>query len=229
MLRHGIRVGVAILTFTIGVAIFWPLQIIQRFETALFDRFDGLSDHDLRPVSLTFDYQTEANEIYRVFIQKKFKGDSEDKFLVLQSETIGYSKYVDEALKPEWAFPLRFNQMMKESMPEIEVETLSNYLLRNTTGEPLKVWNLGVNYVLATRNDLRDDGLGQFWIMFRKKFPKSAGLVSFSNVGFNKQHNQALIFAVWNCGETCGMGEYVLFEKVHAKWKIVKEKGLWIS
>jgi hypothetical protein len=50
MLRHGIRVGVAILTFTIGVAIFWPLQLIQRLETALVDRFYGISDHDLRPI-----------------------------------------------------------------------------------------------------------------------------------------------------------------------------------
>ena len=48
MLRHGIRVGVAILTFSIGVAIFWPLQLIQRLETALVDRFYDISDDDFK-------------------------------------------------------------------------------------------------------------------------------------------------------------------------------------
>ena len=228
MLRHGIRLGVAILTFSIGVAIFWPLQLIQRFETALVDRFYDIGDHDLRPISLTERSTADTNEVYRLILHRKFAHDSK-KLIVLRSETIGYSMYVDDALKPEWAFPQAFNKMVKDSMPEVEFETLSNYQLSNRNGEPLQVWNLGVNYVLATKNDLLDDAMGQFWTNFHRKFPNSAGLLSFSNVGFNKQHNQAFVYVDWNCGDTCGVGEYILLKKVHGKWEVVKEEGLWIS
>jgi hypothetical protein len=221
MLRHGIRVGVAILTFTMGVAIFWPLRIIQRLETALVDRFDGVTYHD--PLRFTATSSAEANEVYRLIIQQIFAQDTQ-KLIVVRSETTGYSRFSDEALKPDWAFPQHFNKMMKNSMPEVEVQTLSNYLLRNTTGEPLNVWDLGVNYVLANQNDLAfTAGMTQFWSMFHKKFPNSSGLLSFSNVGFNKDHNQALVYAAWNCGDTCGVGEYILLKKVHGKWEIVKE------
>ena len=35
MRRHGVRLLVAILTFACGVAVVWPLQLIQRFESAI--------------------------------------------------------------------------------------------------------------------------------------------------------------------------------------------------
>ncbi len=228
MLRHVIRVGVAILTFTIGVAIFWPLQLIQRLETALVDRFIGISDDDLKPVSLNADYTAEANEVYRLIIHQKFVHETKNP-IVVRSKTIGYSMYIDDALKPEWAFPEAFNKMVKHSMPEVEFETLSNFLLRNRGGGYLKIWDRGVNYVLATESDLLGDSMGPFWTSFRKKFPNSGGFLSFSNVGFNKQHNQAFVYVDWNCGPTCGAGGYILLKKVRGKWEIVKDNGLWFS
>lgn len=227
MLRHGIRVGVAILTFTLGVAIFWPLRIIQRLETALVDRFYDISDRDLRPVSLSDDYTVETNEIYRFIIQNKFA--HHERVIVLRSETIRYSPYIDDALKPEWAFPQAFNKKVKDSMPEVEFETLSNYQLRNLNGESLKVWDLGVNYVLANYKDLLDDGMNTYWTSFHEQFPNSAGLLSFSAVGFNKERNQAFVYVDWNCRDTCGLGEYILLKKVRGKWEIVKEDARWMS
>ena len=228
MLHHGIRVGVAILTFTIGVAIFWPIQLIQRLETALVDRFIGLSDDDLKPVSLNADYTAEANEVYRLIIHQKFVDETKNP-IVVSAKTIGYSMYIDDALKPQWAFPEAFNKMVKQSMPEVEFETLSNFLLRNRGGEYLKIWDRGVNYILATESDLLGDSMGEFWTNFRKKFPNSSGYLSFSNVGFNKERNQAFVYVFWNCGDTCALGEYFLLKKVRGKWEIVKEDVLWVS
>ena len=228
MLRHGIRVGVAILTFTLGVVIFWPLQIIQRLETALVDRFYNISDRDLRPVSLTDDCTAETNDVYRVIIQNKLALYG-GQVIVLRSETISYSAYVDDALKPEWAFPQAFNKMVKDSMPEVEFETLSNYQLRNKSGEPLKVWDLGVNYVLANYNELLGDGVAHYSTNFHKQFPNSTGILSFSAVGFNKERNQAFVYVDRYCGDTCALGEYILLKKVHGKWEIVKEDARWMS
>ena len=85
--------------------------------------------------------------------------------------------YVDDALKPEWAFPEAFTKMVKNSMPEVEFETLSNFLLRNRGRGHLQIWDRGVNYVLATESDLLGDSMGQFWTNFRTKFPNSGGFL----------------------------------------------------
>jgi hypothetical protein len=226
MLRHGIRVAVAILTFSIGIAIFWPLRLVQRLETALVDRFYGVvTDHDLRPISLNFDAATDSNEIYRLLIQDQLKSREELKFIVLWAETTTYNMLVDDS-QPEWKHPEAFHNMVKEGMPEADAQTLDNYLLRNTSPEQLKIWNPGVNYALVTESDLPDD---HFWASCYEKFPTPSILITFSNVGFNNQHDQAFVYMTQACGGLCGGGGYVLLKKVNGKWEISKELGLFVS
>jgi len=229
MLKHGIRLSIAILTFAIGVALLWPLKLVQRLETALVDRFYDVSDSVLRPISLTADPSADANEIYRLLVQRQVPSNDELKVLVLQSQTTTFKMFVDDSLVSEWQRPDKFHELMKELMPEAEMQTLDNYILRNMGPEQLKVWNLGINCVVATDSELLDHKLGDFWTSFYKKYPNSAGLVSFSNVGFNDRHDQALVYVSRACGYTCGEGAYVLLRKVKGKWEIQIDQGLWVS
>jgi hypothetical protein len=223
MLRHGIRVAVAILTFSIGIAIFWPLRLIQRLETALVDRF---YEYDLKPVNVTFDPANEANEIYRLLIHKRFKLNGEAKLIVIRSETIPFTPLNDDSLEPGGNRE-SFHTMVKESMPETEPQTVDDYLLRNETPAQLKIWNPGVNYVLAANSDLPVSA--NFWGEFDERFPNSSGILSFSNVGFNQQYNQALVYVAHSCGGLCGEGDFVLLRKVNGKWEILNEQNMWIS
>jgi hypothetical protein len=224
MLRHGLRLGVAILTFSIGIAIFWPLKIIQRLETVLVDRF---YDYDLKPVNVSFDPANETNEIYRLLIHERFTPNGEAKLIVLRSETIAFAPFKDESLEPDWN-PATFVKTVKNSLPEAESQTLDNYLLRNESPEQLRVWNPGINYVLVTNRELPTSATN-FWDEFYKKFPHSSGIVSFSSVGFNDQHDQAFVYAARSCGGLCGAGDFVLLKKVNGEWKIVGEECLWVS
>jgi hypothetical protein len=224
MLRHGLRLGVAILTFSIGIAIFWPLKAIQRLETVLVDRF---YDYDLKPVNISFDPANEANEIYRLLIHERFTFNGETKLVVLRSETIALAPFKENSLEPDWN-PATFHKTVKNSLPEAESQTLDNYLLRNETPEQLKVWNPGVNYVLVTNRELPASATN-FWGEFYKKFPDSSGIVSFSNVGFNDQHDQAFVYAARSCGGLCGEGDFVLLKRVNGEWKIVDDECLWVS
>jgi hypothetical protein len=227
MSRYGIRVIVAILTFSIGIAFFWPLKVIQRLETALVDRFyNVVNDHDVRPLSLTFDSATDANEIYRVLIHDQLTAKKEINFIVLWAETTSYNNLVDDS-QPEWKHAEAFHKMVKEGMPEAESQTLDNYLLRNKASEQLKVWNLDVNYALVSKSELPNDD--HFWVRYYEKFPKSSRLISFSNVGFNNQHDQAFVYVDQVCGGLCGGGGYVLLQKVNGKWEISKDMVLFIS
>jgi len=227
MPRHGIRVAVAILTFSVGIAIFWPLKLVHRLEAALVDRFyGGVNDHDLRPISLNFDSATDSNEIYRLLIHEQLTAKQEVKFIVLWAETTTYNMLVDDS-QPEWKHPEAFHNMVKEAMPEAEVQTVDNYLLRNTSPEQLRIWNPGVNYALVTESELPEDN--HFWARYHEKFPQPSRLITFSNVGFNNQHDQALVYMTQACGGLCGGGGYVLLKKVNGKWEISKELGLFVS
>ena len=227
MPRYGIRVAIAILTFSIGIAVFWPLKLITHLQSALVDRFyNVVSDHDLRPISLTFDSATDANEIYRLLIQDQLKSKRPVKFVVLWAETTTYNMVVDDS-QPEWKHAEAFHNMVKAAMPEAESQTLDNYLLRNTSPEQLKVWNLDIDYALLSKSEFPDDD--NFWLRFSQRFPNSSSLLSFSNVGFNDQHDQALVYVTRTCGGLCGGGGYVLLKKVNGKWEIQNEQTIWIS
>jgi len=113
--------------------------------------------------------------------------------------------------------------------PQAELQTLDNYLLSNKTRQELKVWNLGVNYVLVRNSDLPDGTVENFWARFYKKYPNSPGLVFFSKVGFNDRHDQAFVYVGRSCGGLCGAGEYVLLNKVSGEWVVRAEQNLWVS
>jgi len=230
MLGQSVRLLVAIFTFTIGITIVRVLQLVPNLESTLVNRFFIVNNSDLSPASaVIFDSAEDANEIYRLLVHQKFRFDDEVKLIVLQFETTGCLMYEGEYSKKRWGYSETFHQMMKELMPEAELQTLDNYLANNKTPEPLKVSNLGINYVIVKDSDLPDVKFDRFWAKFYKKYPNSSGIIFFSNVGFNDQHDQAFVYAGRSCGGLCGEGEYVLLNKVNGKWEIRQERGLWVS
>jgi hypothetical protein len=231
MLRHVIRVSVAILTFTIGIAIVWTLELIPRVETMLVDDYFAVDESDLRDVSpVLVDSTQDTNEIYRLIIRERYTF-RDTRLVVLRAGTARYPLYEDDALRDEYYHsPIQtFRQLVNESMPEVESETLDSYQAVNQTSQPLLVSDLATNYVLVTDLDLHVDNINDFWPAFYRKYPGASGLICFSNVGFNRQHDQAFLYASRSCGGLCGEGTYILLKKVNGRWEIAKEQCLWIS
>jgi len=219
MLHHGVRLLVAIATFTIGLAVVWTLQL---------DRFWKVNTSDVSPVILV-DSAADTNEIYRLLIQREFIFNYKIELIVLRADTTGCPMYEDESVRTKMDHIQTFHDMLKESMPEALPQTLDTYLAVNQSSKPLRVANLGISYVLVKDSDLPDDGIDRFWTKFYKKFPKSPGILFFSDIGFNDRHDQAFVYAGKTCGGLCGEGEYVLLRKVNGKWEIQKEHDLWVS
>ena len=226
MRRHSIRLFIAVLTFTLGVSIFWVSQAVST----LVDRFLTTSNTDVSPVTLRrLNSDEDANEIYRLLIHREFNSTGEIKMIVIRAETTGCPMYEDESAAKEMGITEPFQQMMNKSMPEAEAQTLDNYLLSNKDLQELKVWNLGINYVVVKNRDLPDGRIENFWAKFYNKYPDSTGLLSFSKVGFNDRQDQAFVYMARSCGGLCGGGEYVLLNKVNGKWVISNEQELWVS
>jgi hypothetical protein len=227
MRRFRMRLFIAVLTFAFGISIFWASQLIRQAGTTLVDRFLATNNSDVSPVRI--DSDEDANEIYRLLVHRKFIFNDEIKLIVLEAETTSCPMYEDESVREKWGVTEPFHQLMNKWMPEAQLQTLDNYLLSNKTRQELKVWNLGINYVLISNSDLPDGTVENFWERFYKKYPNSPGLAFFSKVGFNDRHDQAFVYVGRSCGGLCGAGEYVLLNKVNGQWVVCNEQGLWVS
>src|SRR5262245_32858874 len=97
MRRHSMRLLVAVLTFTVGVAGFW---VITRLEKALVDRV-VLNEGDVSPVKVApFNSDLDSAEIYRLLLQRRNSDDDDEtKLIVLAAETSGYAMYEDDSLR----------------------------------------------------------------------------------------------------------------------------------
>src|SRR5262245_11547207 len=152
MQRLSIRLFVSILTFTAGVALVW-LQLWPRFETALVNRWSVAHSGDVNPVRL-IDVDAEANEIYRLLIRRELSSDKEARRIVLRSNTTTW--------QPD-------DVTIKEILPEVEAQTIDNYLEKNKSPHKLSVSDLGTPSVLIADPDFPND-LEGFWALFNEKY-----------------------------------------------------------
>jgi hypothetical protein len=70
---------------------------------------------------------------------------------------------------------------------------------------------------------------GADWKALYQKYPHSTGLTVLSAIGFDAPHNQALVYVGNSCNLLCGTGYWVLLEKKHDKWSVVKTTILWTA
>ncbi len=52
---------------------------------------------------------------------------------------------------------------------------------------------------------------------------------SLSNIGFDSERTQAVVYVSHVCGETCGMGSYLFLERTGTRWRISQAFMAWIS
>lgn len=59
---------------------------------------------------------------------------------------------------------------------------------------------------------------GAGWKRFYELHPNSAGLTTFSAVGFNARKTKAIVALDHGCGSLCGGGRYYVLEKTQGEW-----------
>ncbi len=62
-----------------------------------------------------------------------------------------------------------------------------------------------------------------------EKYPKFAGVMSFSKIHFDDKNENGELDVSYSCGGRCGLGYKVLIKKEKQKWVIVKVEQTWIS
>ena len=66
-----------------------------------------------------------------------------------------------------------------------------------------------------------------YWMAFTEKFPAAWGVTVLSNVGFNTDSTEALIFVRHQCGGGCYSSEVILLDKLRSGWHIADRISLY--
>ena len=60
------------------------------------------------------------------------------------------------------------------------------------------------------------------WAELKRKYPGAWGIITFSKVGFNKPHTEALVQTHQLCGDDCRVHETLFLRQTRGRWKVVE-------
>ena len=121
---------------------------------------------------------------------------------------------------------------IKQGLAQISQDTIDDFKSKNgqsSTVEDKFALTTKVTLISKAEVDKFFGEGGGWWKAFYEKYPGSPGLITFSNVGFNNDGTQALLYVGHGCGGLCGSGHYVLLSKNNGVWKVEKSVMTWIS
>jgi hypothetical protein len=112
---------------------------------------------------------------------------------------------------------------IQANLPSASSETINNYISVNSVSSKLPSnMNLGVNYVLISTADfLEITGSPNWRDTWRRKYPNSeVSCITFSKIGFDESHTQALVYVARLWVEE---GYYLLEHNAeNGAWKVVE-------
>ncbi len=81
-------------------------------------------------------------------------------------------------------------------------------------------------YIFKKTAELPFDNSYENW---KNKYPKFSGVLSFSQIYFDKEMQNGILSVTYTCGVSCSVGYLLYIEKVNNKWKVKKVNNTWIS
>ena len=109
----------------------------------------------------------------------------------------------------------------------IAQSTIDAYKTKSKVVRVLKdEFDLPVRYTLIKKEEwdemFRQDNFSG-WKNLYKRYPEATGIIRVSEIGFNLERTQALVYVEHGCSATCGQGGYALLSKEGDVWKVQKE------
>ena len=200
------KIGCLVLTLLVaGIASAWG-QDAEAYKV-----YDAVVRHMFRDGITRFDMNAKIDQI------------------VIRDRT--NSNYASGSSKENW-------EEVKGRLPGLRDETIADYESVRTKEAQLELkLDIPFKYVFITDKRLGEifgdpkqyDRSFDYWAIFKKAYPGSAGYNSFSRVGFDKARRNALVYFVNWCGELCGTGSYVYIQKGEKGWVVKEAAGMWIS
>jgi hypothetical protein len=124
-------------------------------------------------------------------------------------------------------------ERVRKAMPGLKPETVADFQSKSNQPSLLeKLFDLKAKVALISADEVEQffGRGGGWWEAFYKRYPKSQGLLTLSQVGFNAEKNQALVYVGNQRGGLDGGGSYILLTREEDDdWVIADSAGMWIS
>lgn len=184
------------------------IEIVETFEDNQYAVYNALiADEDLIPY----------------FSRKSRLLSDESNLLVIIERT-----NVDYLESPN------FRQLLAEvpnRLSSLSNATFDDFLENNKSRISLKdLFTLPVKRVFISDEELKNILKSKlYWEGFYKKYPNSQGVMTLSNVGFDSQKKQALVYVSNTRGSLDAIGIYVVLEKQSGIWRVKESYKAWAS
>jgi hypothetical protein len=232
MRKQLLNPAAAVLTFCVGVSAvtLWLLTQRSVFRTThVSTTFSSAA-----PVSIKADPEKEKYAVYSAVIKDMYLGQ-ESKLLVIEQDT--YCSQTPDSEKVDKKVGDMRRQMEEYAfgkLPALKAPTINDFHAHEQECRSLEEqFDIPIKYQLITSEDFdslfHEGEIEGGWNRFYKKYPGSSGVISFSNVGFNSEMDQALVSASRGCGGLCGAGHFVLLTKERGVWKVESKVMTWVS
>jgi hypothetical protein len=183
--------------------------------------------------SSTSSADPEVDQIYELIVDWRIAHPGEGNTpqqLVFLDASVPYSCF---PAKEDEGCPSQIKKRVQFAFPgKLDDQAVDNYLEQNRTTSSISTsFRTSLPKVFISSADQNrlfskeHDG----WKIFYAKYPKAGGIISFSKIGFNHDHNAAILYSAVGCGWLCGTGYYHLLKKQSGKWVIVGHSMVWIS
>lgn len=163
---------------------------------------------------------SEEYSVYAAALQEVVGGFS---FVVVSTTSMpDKPEQVEKAL----SFPIEFESLITQDLVEdFKAKNKSPQLLGNHFPPEMRVTLITEREHDALFADSFKDG----WKSFRMKYLGSSGITRVSRVGFNQQHDTAIVYVANVRDWEAGGGGYVLLSKTNGKWTVVSHTRGWIT
>jgi hypothetical protein len=169
---------------------------------------------------------TEEEKVFVGSLLAAIGGDSG--LLVLEEDLEVTSIYFDSAKKEA----AKAGAIIERNYPEVDVAALADFVRANSVKMRLSAdtsLSVSFKWYSELKAEIGDAKGGAFWLAVREKEPNFKAIVTLSRVGFNADHNRAIIYVGLVKGMMNGNGNYLILEKVGDEWQVVKVVECWIS
>ncbi len=165
----------------------------------------------------------EEYNVYNDLLDEMFIGEFTEQ-LVVERFTEPNNLYIDYP-KSHRKLVSRFNDTAKDFFEK----NIKSFELENKFNVKVKI-NLLYGEERKKLFDELNANYFEWDKVFAKTYSKSGNqILTLSRVGFNNKKTKALVNLGYQCGWTCGEGNYILLFKKNEKWKIKKKSMTWIS
>ncbi|CAN5428185.1 hypothetical protein BH20ACI1_BH20ACI1_06280 [soil metagenome] len=184
------------------------VEVVESFEDNQYAVYDALiADDDLIPY----------------FSRKSNLLSSESNLLVIIDRTSIY--FHGESKMMEFILPNMQNQL-----PSLSKAAFDDFFANNKSRILLKdLFTLPVKRVFISDEELKTILKDGYLEAFYKKYPNSQGVMTLSNVGFDAQKKQALVYVSNIRGSLDAVGIYVMLEKQNNVWCVKEKYEAWVS